>query len=172
MVIWFTGMSGSGKSTLSNELIKHLTGIGKKVLLLDGDEIRSKVDCTFDFSVQSIKENNFKIIDFCKENINLYDFIIVSIIAPFEETRKYARHIIGDNYKEIFIKASLNTLIKRDTKGLYEKARNGELNNLIGVDPNTPYQIPVDSDLIIDTDLETKNQSFKTLLSSVLERNM
>ena len=78
------------------------------------------------------------IINLCEEKIHFHDYILVSVIAPFEENREYARKIMGDNYIEIFVKASIKNLVKRDTKGLYKKAIKGELENLIGFDPNTP----------------------------------
>jgi len=170
MVVWFTGMSGSGKSTLSKKLVKDLKQREKNIWHLDGDEIRSKVDYKNDFSNQSIKKNSLRIIELCNENINLYDYIIVSIIAPFEETRKYARKILGDNYKEIYVKTSLNELISRDTKGLYKKALSGELKNLIGLDPKTPYEIPENPNLTIDTDIETEHQSFNKIQTLIYEK--
>jgi adenylyl-sulfate kinase len=164
MVIWFTGMSGSGKSTLAKKLILFLKNNNKTILYLDGDEIRSKVKCKNDFSVQGIKQNSFEIIKECKKKIDLYDHIIVSVIAPFEDTRAHARKIFGDNYIEIYVRVSLDELIKRDTKGLYKKALNGNLTNLIGIDPNTPYEVPRNPNLIVDTDRQTKNKSFEKIL--------
>lgn len=162
-VVWFTGLSGSGKTTLSEKLAKYLGEMKKDVLLLDGDKIRSTTHNDYDFSPESIKRNNIIIIDLCKEKISCYNYIIISVIAPFEETRKYARKLLDDCYIEIYLKASLKELVKRDTKGLYKKAQKGELGNLIGVDPNTPYQIPVNPDLIIDTDKESEDQSFEKI---------
>ena len=112
------------------------------------------------------------IIKLCKEKIPFHDYIIVSVIAPFKETREYARKIIGDNYIEIFVKASIKNLVKRDTKGLYKKAINGELENLIGFDPNRPYQVPVNPNLIIDTDVESEDQSFNKLLNFIVKRTV
>jgi len=77
---------------------------------------------------------------------------------------------LGDNYIEIFVKASLKELVRRDTKGLYKKALNGELENLIGVDPDTPYQLPTKPDLVIDTDNENEDQSFKKILTLLSEK--
>jgi adenylyl-sulfate kinase len=167
-VVWFTGLSGSGKSTLSEMLISHLKKRGENLLILDGDKIRSTVHNDFDFSPEKIKKNSNLIINLCKENIPFHDYIIVSVIAPFEETRKYARKLLGNCYIEIYVKASMKELVKRDTKGLYKKAINGELENLIGVDPNTPYQIPENSNLIIDTDIQTEGQSFKKILDFMI----
>ena len=119
----------------------------------------------FDFSPENITKNSRAIIDLCKEKTSLHDYIIVSVIAPFKETREYARKLLGDNYIEIFVKASLEELVRRDTKGLYKKALNGDLENLIGVDPDTPYQIPENSGLTIDTDQQNEVQSYKKILT-------
>jgi adenylylsulfate kinase len=167
LVVWFTGLSGSGKSTLSRMLERFLTDEGKDVLLLDGDKIRSTIHNDFDFSLENIKKNSRSIIKLCKDKISLHDYIIVSVIAPFEETREYARKILGDKYIEIFVKTSLKELVRRDTKGLYKKALKGELDNLIGVDPYTPYQLPQLSDLVIYTDIETEDESFKKILTLI-----
>ena len=99
---------------------------------------------------------------------SLHDYIIVSVISPFEETREHARKLLGDNYIEIFVKASLKELVRRDTKGLYKKALNGDLENLIGVDPDTPYQIHKNPDLTIDTDQQNEDQSYKKILTLLL----
>ena len=153
-------------------LERFLTDEGKDVLLLDGDKIRSTIHNDFDFSLEKIKKNSRAIIKLCKDKISLHDYIIVSVIAPFEETREYARKILGDKYIEIFVKTSLKELVRRDTKGLYKKALYGELENLIGVDPNTPYQIPKNPDLTIDTDNENKDQSFRKILTLISEKKI
>tara|TARA_B100001250_G_C19330925_1_gene584643 strand:- start:46 stop:564 length:519 start_codon:yes stop_codon:yes gene_type:complete len=170
MVIWFTGMSGSGKSTLSKKLITYLNVNNEKVLCLDGDEIRGKVDYKNDFSIESIKQNNINIIQLCKNNINSYKYIVVSVIAPLEETRAFARKVLGENYIEIFIKASLKKLVERDTKGLYKRALNGKLKNLIGVDTETPYETPIKPNLIINTDTQSEKKSFDKILKFISEK--
>jgi adenylyl-sulfate kinase len=166
-VIWFTGLSGSGKSTLSEMLITYLKRKSMNVLLLDGDIIRSKLNISTDFSPDKIKENSQMIINVCKKKSIIYDYIIVSVIAPYEETRKYARKILGSKYFEVFVKVSLKKLISRDTKGLYKKALSGELENLIGFDSNTPYETPTNPNLIIDTEFETKEESFSKLVDLI-----
>ena len=154
MVIWFTGMSGSGKSTLAINLLRYFEKIGKRVKTLDGDVIRSKKERD-DFSKSNILKNNLTIIRLCADLLNDFDIILVSVIAPFESTRKKAREILGSQYFEIYVKANIDELIKRDTKGLYRKARNGEIKNLIGVAKNTPYETPRIPNIVIKTDRES-----------------
>ena len=148
-------------------LVNALTEEGKEVLLLDGDKIRSTIHNDLDFTPESIKKNSLLIIDLCVDKISQYDYVIVSVISPFEDTRKYARKLLSDTYKEIYVKASVKNLIKRDTKGLYKRALNNELENLIGIDHNTPYQVPLNPDLVIDTDNETINQSFNKIINYI-----
>ena len=148
-------------------LVNALTDEGKEVLSLDGDNIRSTIHNDFDFSPDNIKKNSLLIINLCLKKISQYDYIIVSVIAPFEETRKYARKHLGDFYVEIYVRASLKELVKRDTKGLYVKALKGKLNNLIGVDPNTPYQSPLNPSLVVNTENQTQDQSFKKILELI-----
>jgi adenylyl-sulfate kinase len=154
MVIWFTGMSGSGKSTLASNLLIYFEKIGKRVKTLDGDVIRSKKE-RYDFSKSNILKNNLTIIRLCADLLNDFDIILVSVIAPFESTRKKAREILGSQYFEIYVKANIDELIKRDTKGLYRKASNGEIKNLIGVAKNTPYETPRIPNIVIKTDRES-----------------
>ena len=165
MVIWFTGMSGSGKTTLSMDLSRYFKKKNGNILLLDGDKIRSTIHTDLDYSPKGIKRNSLLIIDYCKEQLSFYDHIIVSVIAPFEETRSQARAILRENYIEIYVQASIDNLIKRDTKGLYKKAFRGELDNLIGVSDKNPYQIPEYPDLIVNTDNQTQIESLNLILN-------
>tara|TARA_B110000014_G_C19933937_1_gene483208 strand:- start:165 stop:677 length:513 start_codon:yes stop_codon:yes gene_type:complete len=167
MVIWFTGLSGSGKTTLSNQLEKLLINRKKSVKIIDGDIIRDRSNKKLDFSKKAILYNNRRVINMCLKQIKKYDYIIVSVIAPFEETRREARKKIGSSYFEVFVKAKIKTVIERDTKGLYNKAINGEINNFIGIDKKTPYQTPMNSDIIIETDEKTVKESFQKLIGDL-----
>ena len=149
-LLWFTGMSGTGKTTLLNKLNKILKNKGFTTFTIDGDQHRNKTKRK-DFSKNSILQNNREIIKICLNNKHKYNFIIVSIISPYEELRNEARNIYGDEFKLIYMKAELNTLIKRDTKGLYKKAIIGEINNLIVYSQNSSYEIPNNPDLTINT---------------------
>lgn len=154
-VLWFSGLSGSGKTTIANELYQCLTkNEHRKVKILDGDVIRNTIHGHLGFSPEDIKENNFLIAKLCVKYKNEYDVIIVPIISPFIESRQRARRIIGDRFFEVYVKSSLETLIKRDVKGLYKKAQSGELPSFIGVDPITSYEPPSKPDIVVDTETE------------------
>ena len=133
--------------------------------ILDGDDIRNKIHVHLDFSIEGIKKNNCLIASLCRDKLYDYDCILISVIAPFRELRKENRRTIGDSYFEVYVKASLDTVIKRDTKGLYKKALNGQIENFIGIDQKVPYQEPLDSDLILDTEQYTSQELVNHLLN-------
>lgn len=162
MIIWFTGMSGSGKTTIAERVETKLSEDGYSVHHVDGDRFRAKTGTTNQFSREAILENNHKIIDYCDSIKDDYDIIVVAVISPFQETRAKSRELFGDKYKEIFIDCPIEILVRRDTKELYSKAKAGEIDNLIGVSPGTPYERPQNPDLIIDTS--------KTTVAEAVER--
>ena len=136
-IIWLTGLSGAGKTTLCKKIKSYLKN--NKCLLVDGDLFRKK-NKQFSFSKKSIIKNNLYIIDYCKKKFNRYDYILVSVLSPLKKSRKYAYKIFKENYFEIYIFASLQTLIKRDTKGLYNLSRKGLIKNLIGYNSKINYE--------------------------------
>lgn len=152
MVLWFTGLSGSGKSTIANALFKELEKRHKKAFILDGDAIRNTVHRHLSFSPEDIQQNNALVAKLCVKYQEKYDVIIVPIISPFIESRQNARRIVGDRFVEVYIKASLDKVIQRDTKGLYKKAMAGEIPNFIGIDPKVPYEQPLEPDILLDTE--------------------
>jgi len=157
LVLWFTGLSGSGKTTISYQVKEKLELEGFNVLILDGDLIRSTITKKLSFSEKDIKLNNLtvaKLVD--REQCN-FDVIIVPIISPYRYHRKLVRKLIKDNFNEVYIKCSLDECISRDVKGLYKKAINGEINNMIGLAKSNPYEPPKKAELVIDT----KNLSLK-----------
>lgn len=139
-IIWFTGLSGAGKSTISNFLFDILKKKKYKVLKVDGDNFRKKAKNTKNFSLKDITKNNFQIISYLKKKCNKYDFTLVSVISPLKKTRNYAKNIFQKNYFEVNVYCSLKTLVKRDTKGLYKKAIEKKINNLIGFNSRINYQ--------------------------------
>ena len=148
-------MSGSGKSTIAERVEKKLADSDYSVHHVDGDRFRAKTGVANQFSREEILENNHKIIEYCDSIKDDYDIIVVAVISPFQETRNKAKELFGDKYKEIFIDCPMETLLKRDTKGLYSKAKAGEITDLIGFSPGTPYERPQNPDLTIDTSKTT-----------------
>ncbi len=161
-IIWLTGLSGAGKTTLSKKINKILK-VKKKCLVIDGDIFRKK-NKQFSFTKKNIIKNNLHIIDFCKKNFTKYDFIIVSVISPLKKTRRYASQVFKENYFEIYVFASLKTLVKRDTKGLYELSRKGLIDNLIGFNSKIKYEKSNHQYLRINTAKLSLNQSLEKIL--------
>jgi adenylylsulfate kinase len=164
-IIWLTGLSGVGKTTLSRK-INNFLKYNKKCLIIDGDTFRKK-NKQFSFSKKNITKNNLQIINFCKKKFNKYDYIIVSVISPLKKTRKYAYKIFKQNYFEIYLFASVKTLEKRDTKGLYALSKKGLINNLIGYRSKINYEKSEHKHLRINTNILSLKDSLTRILSYV-----
>ena len=150
LVIWITGLSGSGKSTLANSIEKQLFEQGVKTMILDGDNVRNGLNNNLGFSIEDRTENIRRIAEISKLLIESGTVVIASFISPFEENRRTVKRIIGENnYFEIYINTSLETCEKRDPKGLYGKARKGEIQDFTGV--TSPYETPLNPNFSIDT---------------------
>ena len=167
-VIWLTGMSGAGKTTLAKKLFAELLVLNIKVKLLDGDIIRKEINPQLNFTHEDIIKNNYKIIELTNKLLKQYNVVIVAVIAPFKISRQHARNILSPYYFEVYVKASLDILINRDTKGLYNKALNDKIDNLIGFSKKLPYEEPTSPDLVINTDNENINSSSSKILEKIL----
>jgi len=172
MIIWFTGLSGSGKTTLSDRLKKELEKLGYSVYQVDGDIFRKKRKSKNSFTRKEILKNNYQIISYCQSIFSKYDFIIVSVISPFEETRQKAREAFEKDYLEIFLSCPLEELIKRDSKKLYSKALSGEIENLIGFSKQNTYKIPKNPDLVIDTLKESVNGALNKIMGLIKNKTI
>ena len=150
-VFWFTGLSGAGKTTLAEAVRDQLNAEGIRTAILDGDDVRNRLHKHLGFSEAEIKENNALIAGLCEEERQKVDVVLVPIISPYRESRQKARERLSPGFYEIYIKADIPVLEKRDTKGLYAKAKNGEMDNLIGYSEGAPFEPPENSDLVIDT---------------------
>lgn len=167
LVIWMTGLSGSGKSTIAQHLEKKLFENRFFAQVLDGDNIRTGISGNLSFSELDRKENIRRIAEVSKLYINSGIICINSFISPTRATRKMAQEIIGqDNYFEVFINTSLETCEKRDVKGLYKKARKGEIKNFTGLD--APYEAPENPNLEIRTEDHSIEQSVQQIYESIL----
>lgn len=138
--IWMTGLSGSGKSTIANLLETSLYELGYHTFILDGDNTRLGLNKDLGFSDSDRNENIRRVAEVCKLMNDAGLITICSFISPFEKNRSDAKDIIGDSFIEVFIDASLDTCEKRDPKGLYKKARNGEIKEFTGI--SSPFEIP------------------------------
>ena len=151
-VAWFTGLSGSGKSAIAERAAEILRAEGRSVKILDGDAVRSVTHRHLGFSPEDIRENNRLVSLLCLESLPEFDVVLVPIISPFRDSREAARRLLGEAYAEVYVKASLQEVMKRDPKGLYTAVREGELTGFIGVDENVPYEPPESADLVLDTE--------------------
>ena len=147
--IWFTGLSGSGKSTLANELEKRLAAMGKHTMLLDGDNVRMGLNRNLGFREADRIENIRRIAEVSKLMNDAGLIVLTSFISPFAQDRQNAREIIGDAFMEVYVSTPMEECERRDVKGLYKKARNGELDHFTGV--TSPYKVPQHADVVIDT---------------------
>ncbi|MDX1975314.1 MAG: adenylyl-sulfate kinase [Rickettsiales bacterium] len=149
-VLWFTGLSGSGKSTIAKQVQKRLFDKGYHVFVLDGDNVRKGLNRDLDFSPEGRSENIRRVAEMAALFAKSGTIVISSFISPYREDRKSARAIASNYFHNIYIKASVEACEKRDTKGLYAKARAGEIKDFTGV--NAPYEEPENPDLVLDTE--------------------
>jgi len=163
IVLWFTGLSGSGKSTIARALEKHLYEQGKLVKVLDGDNIRMGLNNNLSFSAEDRNENIRRIAEVAKLFLDTGIITICSFISPTEESRAIARNIIGDqDFKLIYINTPLEECEKRDVKGLYKKARNGEIKGFTGIDD--PFEAPKNPDLELNTTSTVIEENIEKLM--------
>jgi adenylyl-sulfate kinase len=168
LVIWFTGISGSGKSTIAVELEKELTQIGKLVYRLDGDNVRQGLCSDLGFSEEDRIENIRRITEVSQLFKDAGIITLVSFISPLKSMRKSAKDKIGEDFIEVYVKASIQICIKRDTKGMYKKAIAGEIKNFTGI--SATYENPEEPDVVIDTENLTIDQSVKVILNHIKKK--
>jgi bifunctional enzyme CysN/CysC len=165
-VLWLTGLSGSGKSTIANALEKQLYAEGKKTYVLDGDNIRHGLNKDLGFTDKDRVENIRRVAEVAKLMCDAGLIVITAFISPFRTEREMARSLFqSDEFKEIFISTSLKIAEQRDPKGLYKKARSGEIPNFTGI--NSPYEKPIKPELTIDTSKTSITQSVKKILEII-----
>lgn len=168
-LIWFTGISGSGKSTLAVALEKALVDRGFKTYLLDGDNIRMGLNKDLAFDDAGRIENIRRIGEVCKLMLDAGLIVVTAFISPFRSDRKMVKSLAGEgSFMEVFTDCPLEICEQRDVKGLYKKAREGQIKNFTGV--SSPYEPPENPDLTIKTDLMGLNDSLDLLLEKVLPR--
>ncbi len=150
-VLWFTGLSGSGKSTIANTVDHKLFEMGKHTFVLDGDNIRMGLNKNLGFSPEDRTENIRRIGEVSKLYTDAGILVMTAFISPYLEDRDQVREIMGEGeFIEVLVKASLETCEERDPKGLYKKARAGEIKGFTGID--APYEEPAKPELVLDSD--------------------
>ncbi len=168
-LIWFTGLSGSGKSTLANLLEIELSKQGIHTYLLDGDNVRLGLNKDLSFSETDRTENVRRVGEVANLMIDAGLVTIAAFISPFHADRENVKKSVGDsNYIEIYVNTPIEECMKRDTKGLYEKAIKGEILNLTGI--SSPYEVPKSPNLIVNTSESTNDQTIKEILTIVLNK--
>lgn len=169
LMIWFTGLSGSGKSTIAIALERELHKRGLLCRILDGDNIRSGINNNLGFSEADRVENIRRIAEVSKLFIDTGVITIAAFISPNNDLREMAAGIIGkENFMEVFVNTPLEVCEQRDVKGLYAKARKGEIKNFTGI--SAPFEAPAHPDLTLDTSKLTIEESVDILLEEILPR--
>lgn len=169
VMLWFTGLSGSGKSTLAIALERELHNSGILCRILDGDNIRTGINNNLGFSEADRVENIRRIAEVAKLFVDCGVVTIAAFISPTEQIRKMAADIIGkDDFMEIYVSTPIEVCESRDVKGLYKKARQGEIKNFTGI--SAPFEAPKNPDLSIDTSKHTLEESVNLLKKAILPK--
>jgi len=165
-LLWFTGLSGSGKSTLANlvEIALHKKGLS--TYILDGDNIRQGINKDLSFAPEDRTENIRRIAEISNLMLDAGIITLAAFVSPYIKDREEVKQIVGtDNFIEIFVNTSLEECERRDVKGLYKKARSGEIKNMTGI--SAPYEAPIKPNLEVVTDGQPIEESVKTILEFI-----
>jgi adenylylsulfate kinase len=169
-ILWLTGLSGSGKSTIANAAARELFEQGYQVVVLDGDNIRHGLNNDLGFSDEDRKENIRRIGEVAKLFVQQGTIVITAFISPFREDRQQVRQLVDEGeFHEIYIKCDLDICEQRDPKGLYKKARNGEIPFFTGID--SPYEEPEAPELVLDSG-QNEREECKNQLIEFVKKNL
>ncbi len=165
--LWFTGLSGSGKTTITNLLVKELLSRGSKLEVLDGDVVRENLSKGLGFSKED-RDTNIRRIAFVANLLSRNGVpVITAAISPYREIRDEARQMMDDRFIEVYVKASVEACEERDVKGLYAKARSGEIKEFTGV--SDPYEEPENAEIVVDTESQSPEESAKQIVDYLEE---
>jgi len=170
VVLWFTGLSGSGKSTLAHSVENALFARGGRTYVLDGDNIRHGLNKNLGFSPADREENIRRIGEVANLFIQAGVIALTAFISPYRADRDKARAIAGENFIEVYVKCDVAACEARDTKGLYKKARAGEIKEFTGI--SAPYEEPLNPELVVDTANETLDESTEKVLALLRTRRV
>tara|TARA_R110002073_G_scaffold72537_1_gene177606 strand:- start:631980 stop:632576 length:597 start_codon:yes stop_codon:yes gene_type:complete len=169
LLIWFTGLSGSGKSTIANALEMKLFENRIKTYTLDGDNIRGGINKDLTFSPEGRTENIRRIAEVANLFVDAGVVVLAAFVSPYREDREAIKNVVGaENFMEVYVNASVEACEKRDVKGLYKKARAGEIKNFTGI--SDPYEAPLNPDIEIKTEELTIDASVEKLVKSIYKK--
>jgi adenylylsulfate kinase len=165
-LLWFTGLSGSGKSTLANLVEMALHKQGLSTFILDGDNIRQGINKDLSFAPKDRKENIRRIAEISNLMLDAGLITLAAFVSPYIKDRKEVKEIVGSaNFIEIFVNTSLEECERRDVKGLYKKARSGEIKNMTGI--SAPYEAPINPDIEVVTDGYSIEESAEIIINFI-----
>jgi adenylylsulfate kinase len=168
--LWFTGLSGSGKTTITTHLVKELRRRGSKLEVLDGDIVRENLSKGLGFSKED-RDTNIRRIAFVADLLSRNGVpVITAAISPYRDIRDEARKKMGERFIEVYTQAPLEVCEERDVKGLYAKARAGEIKEFTGI--SDPYEPPENAELVIETDKQSPEESAQQILDYLEGRDL
>ncbi len=165
-VVWLTGLSGSGKSTIAAAVERRLFEQGVFVRVLDGDNVRSGLNGNLGFSLEDRRENTRRVAEVAKLFAEAGAIVLCSFVSPTRQLRAAVAEILGDDYFEVFVDTPLEECERRDVKGLYAKARAGEIRDFTGID--SPYETPTAPFLTLPTERLTVSEAAGTLIAALI----
>ncbi len=166
-IVWFTGLSGSGKSTIANQVEQKLFGAGIKTYVLDGDNVRHGLNNNVDFTEAGRQENIRRIGEVAKLFVDAGIVVLTAFISPFKRDRESVRSLVGEGeFVEVFVNCPLEICEARDVKGLYKKARAGQIPDFTGI--SSPFEAPENAEIEIATDRLSVDQSVETVVAYVM----
>lgn len=171
VILWFTGLSGAGKSTLAHAVEEELYRMGNRTFVFDGDNVRHGLNSNLGFSAQDRKENIRRIGEMCKLFVEAGVISLTAFISPFSDDRDQVRGLVKEgDFIEIFCDCSLEVCESRDVKGMYAKARRGEISDFTGI--SAPYEAPEDPELVLDTGSVSLEHCVERIISYLIENGV
>lgn len=169
-ILWFTGLSGSGKSTLAREVDARVRAMNIRAYVLDGDSLRSGLNKDLGFSDEDRMENIRRAGEVAKLLADAGFVVLAAFISPFQSSRDMVRRMVErDKFIEVYVKCPMDVCEKRDTKGLYQKAKSGQMKNFTGID--SPYEEPLNSEIVIETQKLSVGESVNVIMEYLINKN-